>query len=336
MTKAPTIPARRTVFMLAIAVILAASVFGTGIWIGGGGLRFLNAPTPETIYITPEPGSSQIADAGTPTPSIELSPSSAESASPSAVATPTAAPTPAPTLRPPTPTPARPNLTVTDFASNVGFCAEGGTAVARIVNNGPGAMPRTAAVRLTDTYDNGHITYQGELNVPALAAGAFHNVTWPVTIEFGCNKNHVFTVEIDPAHALAESNEDDNRYQVEHFVHSARPNLTVTSISVGAAHPTCLNLFKVTVTISNTGPVSSGRYFTLRVVDRVGTTTVDETGESVAPIPAHSSVAVVVWIMVDSHCPGTHLLVATADYVDFIDESNESDNSRSLSYQVGS
>jgi hypothetical protein len=331
MTKAPT---RRTVLMLASAIIMVASVFGTGIWVGGGGLSFLNAPTPETIYITPEPESSpsQIADASTPTPSIVVSPSPAEFASPSPTDTPTASPTRAPTLRPPTPTPALPNLEVHEIGYSLAFCNEWGTASAYVVNNGPGAS-HAVQITLTDTWGD-HVPYSGGLTIPALAPGGHFSANFNVRVTVGCGHDHVFTFRIDPPGTLSETRRDDNVRSTTHFVQLYLPNLRVTGLRLSTSHPKCLLAFDVIATIANDGPLATSSTANLLVSDHAGTA-VKLAAANIPIIPAHSTITTTTRLLLGpDHCGEMHQLGAMADNTDRIDEYDEDDNGRSLSYTL--
>jgi hypothetical protein len=320
------------------------SILGAGIWVGGGGLAFLNGPTPRTIYITPEPGQTSTAPATTEsasvTPTLTASPtdlpaSPMASPTPVATATPTtAAPTSTPPPLPPTATPTLPNLTFSAVALVVPYCGEMGTAPTRIANDSPVATSRSVEVRLTERFE-GDVFYTSSMTVPALAAGEVTWVTFSVFVDAGCGSNHEFTFEIDPANALAESNELDNVRTVNHFIERNLPNLLVGGISLSTSNPRCLLAFDVTTTIVNEGPRSTAHDGLLRVVDRVGFTPVATRVASFPTIAAGASASASVRLTLGpSYCGETHQLVVTVDYDDSIEEFDEADNGYFQTYTL--
>jgi hypothetical protein len=91
----------------------------------------------------------------------------------------------------------------------------------------------------------------------------------------------------------------------------------------------------VTATVTNAGPRSTGNPSLLRVVDRVGSTTMATKYITTPVIPPHSSVELSVRLILGpAHCGESHQLVVTADFSGLIDEFNEDDNPRYLTYML--
>jgi hypothetical protein len=335
MTQGSRNRATNTAIMLSIAGLVG--VFFGGIWVGSGGLSILNHPTPPIIYITPEPGPSATPATASASPvtaasiaSTEISPTAGSTVEPTAV--PTAAPTRAPTPRPPTPTPALPNLAVHTVAYSLPFCNEWGTASADVVNNGPGSS-RAVQIALTDTWGD-HVPYSGGLTVPALAPGAHFSASFNVRVTVGCGHDHVFTFRIDPPGTLSETRTDDNVRSVSHFVQLYEPNLKVTGLRLSTSHPQCLLAFDVIATIANEGPLTTGRTANLLVSDHAGTA-FKLAAANIPIIPAHSTATATTRLLLGpDHCGETHQLSVMADSYGSIDEYDEDDNDRSLSYTL--
>jgi subtilase family serine protease len=322
---------RARVLLAIVGVVAAAAILGGGLLVGTGGLGFLIEPTPEILYVTYPPGPTATPGHGgsaSPTASATASPDASPDASPTG--SPGASPTATPTALPATPTPALANLKVESLTYGQFHCGEAVWVGLWVVNNGPVATTGAAVLQVTDTF-GGHEAYRTTGTIPILAPGAMERVEFTITLNSGCNSDHVMIFHIDPGNLVPESSKLDNVFTHPHHVGPAGPNLRIAYIAVDWAHPECAVAFNVTVRISNVGSlVAVASNF--RLVDRVGTSELAVKVASVPALAANSSAGVTVHLTVMSHCGETHQIYVMADYGDHVDETHEEDNTATHSY----
>ena len=111
-------------------------------------------------------------------------------------------------------------------------------------------------------------------------------------------------------------------------------NLQVTGISLDPFPPNCGETFQININVNNSGSGPTSTSGTLTVIDRnnrTGTTTASTVG-GFPVINPNGNFVVVANLTVDTFFNETHTIVVTVDNNGIIPETNEGDNTSSVSY----
>ncbi|GAB5492732.1 MAG: hypothetical protein Phog2KO_29470 [Phototrophicaceae bacterium] len=111
-------------------------------------------------------------------------------------------------------------------------------------------------------------------------------------------------------------------------------NLQVTGISLTPVTPNCNETFQININVNNSGTGATSASGTLTVIDRnnrTGTTTASTIG-GFPIIESNGNFVVVANLTVDTFFNETHTIVVTVDSNGAIPETNEGDNTSSISY----
>lgn len=111
-------------------------------------------------------------------------------------------------------------------------------------------------------------------------------------------------------------------------------NLQITGISVEPLTPNCNEAFEININVNNSGTGATSSSGTLTVIDRnnrTGATTASTVG-GFPVIESNGNFVVVANLTVDTFFNETHTIVVTVDSNGAIPETNEGDNTSSISY----
>ena len=220
--------------------------------------------------------------------------------------------------------PQLPDLTITAFTSNAASYETGKTMSFTVtVKNQGTAASGSAYLSLSG---NGASTYKQSIG--ALAVGGTKQLTFSIPAPSSA-QTLTLTAFADCDEAVSESNEDNNTKSLSvSIVESQLPDLTITAFTAGAASYETGMTMTFSVTVKNQGTAASGSaYLSLSgngistYKQSIGALAVGGTKQLTFSIPVPSSAQ-------------TLTLTAFADCDEVVAESNEGNNTKSLSVRI--
>jgi hypothetical protein len=205
---------------------------------------------------------------------------------------------------------------------------------ALVRNLGPVATPAGVPVGVAYLVDGAYQTW-GSVNGP-LAPGASVTIGTQGATWNAIAGNHTVTAVVDDVNRFAESNEDNNSNQAAFTVRStAFPDVVVSSVALAPLNPVAGQAVSFTALVRNQGAASTPAGVSVGVayfIDGAYRTW----GSVSGPLAAGASVTVGTkggtWIAT----PGDHQLTALVDDVNRFPEADETNNSTSSNFTVGS
>lgn len=192
-----------------------------------------------------------------------------------------------------------------------------------IKNDGSKKTNPCKAAIYVDTEDK-----YGLIDVPALVSGATHTIKKMVKINVA--GIHVASAIIDTANEILESNEDDNRSQIEFMVETDQPDLHIKSLSLDPATPTIGQEVTITAIVENIGTGDADSSITsIKIHGDISS--LDE--YKVPKLRKDSSYAIKKITTFNSERVYTIIVSADSDN-DIMDEISEGNNTKSLEIDV--